>query len=249
MRIRFGPFARAALAAGVALSLPAWGSAPQREVARSAFLGDCSQLEPGKGEQPSLVYIDPAADFFSYDRILIDPVSVWHGGGSPAASLPVPELRELAARFESAIRTRLQASIFEVVDEPRPGTLRVRVALTEAGRAETKLDLSGAPGATVPTARNLYADTLAFLRRGAIEIEVLDATTNERLAAAMDDRLVAAAGEPAESVARLVGDTVSWADAEAFLDDRARRLAAALSALHQLDDPDPPGEPADPERE
>jgi hypothetical protein len=245
LRIRFRPFARTALAAGVALFLPAWGSASEREIARSAFLGDCSRLEPGKGEQPSLVYIDPAADFFSYVRVLVDPVSVWHGRGSPAASVPVPELRELAARFESAIRTRMQASIFEVVDEPRPAALRVRVALTEAGRAEMKLDLSGAPAANVLTTGTLHADTLAFLRRGAIEIEVVDATTNERLAAAIDARLVAAAGEPDAAVARLVGDTVSWADAEAFLDDRAGRLAAALSALHQLDDPDPPTEPAE----
>jgi hypothetical protein len=166
---------------------------------------------------------------------VIDPVTVWHASGSSPDRLPGAELRALAERFESAIRTRMQASIFEVVDEPRAGTLRIRVALTERGHGQTKLDLTRAR-AIEDTTGNLGADTLSFLR-GALELEVLDAVTGERLAAAIDDRLVAAPGEEAGD--RLAGDTVAWRNVEAFLDSRARRLAARLSALHQLSAPEP----------
>jgi hypothetical protein len=136
----------------------------------------------------------------------------------------------------------MQASIFEVVDEPRAGTLRIRVALTEGGRGQTKLDLARAHGAIADPTGNLGTDTLAFLR-GALELEVVDAGTGERLAAAIDDRLVAAPGEEAGD--RLAGDAVAWRDVEAFLDSRARRLAARLSALHQLGDPEPAPVPGD----
>jgi hypothetical protein len=68
-------------------------------------------------------------------------------------------------------------------------------------------------------------------------LRIRDAVTGERLAAAIDDRLVAAPGEEAGD--RLARDAALWRDVEAFLDSRARRLAARLSALHQLGDPEP----------
>lgn len=218
------------------------GSGDERSVERSAFLGDVSQLEPGKGDEPSLLYISPTADFAAYERVVIDPVTVWHGSRSSPDRLPGAELRALAERFESAIRTRMQVSIFEVVDEPRAGTLRIRAAFTERGRVWTKLDLARAHGAIADTTGNLGADTLAFLH-GALELEIVDAVTGERLAAAIDDRLVAAPGEQAGD--RLPGDAVSWRDVEAFLDSRARRLAARLSALHQLSAPEAAPAPND----
>jgi hypothetical protein len=140
----------------------------------------------------------------------------------------------------------MQASIFEVVDEPRAGALRIRAALTDGGRGQTKLDLARAHGVIADTTGNLGADTLAFLH-GALELEVVDAVTGERLAAAIDDRLVAAPGEEAGD--RLAGDTIAWRDVEAFLDSLARRLAARLSALHQLGDPERPLPAARPEGE
>jgi hypothetical protein len=234
--------ARVALAMMAALLGVGCGSGDERPVERSAFLGDVSQLEPGKGDEPSLLYISPTADFSAYECVVIDPVTVWHASGSSPDRLPGAELRALAERFESAIRTRMQASIFEVVDEPRPGTLRIRAALTEGGRGQTQLDLARAHGAIADTTGNLGADTLAFLR-GALELEVVDAVTGERLAAAIDDRLVAAPGE--EAGHRLASDTRAWRDVEAFFDSLARRLAARLSALHQLGAPEPPPVPED----
>ena len=229
--------ARVALAIGAALLGVGCGSGDERRLEHSAFLGDVSELEPGKGDDPSLVYISPAADFSAYANVVIDSVTVWHASGSPPDSPPAAELRALAERFESAVRTRMQGSSFEVVDEPRDGTLRLRAALTEGGRTQAKLDLSRAHGAIADANGSISADTLAFLRRGALELEIVDAATGERLAAAIDDRLVAAPGEKADD--RLASDTVAWRDVEAFLDSRARRLAARLSALHQLGAPEP----------
>jgi hypothetical protein len=238
---RLTGIAVAALAVGSALFAGGCGRDEAR-VERSPFLGDISQLQPGKGDDPSLVYISPAARFSAYQSVVIDPVTVWCARGSSPTDLLRAELRALAERFESAIRTRMQASVFEVVDEPRAGALRIRAAFTERGRELRKLDVAESRGRVADTTGSPSADTLAFLR-GAIELEVVDGLTGERLAAAIDDHLVAAPGEEARD--RLASDTVAWRDVEAFLDARARRLAARLSALHQLDDPEParPGAP------
>jgi hypothetical protein len=238
--------ARVALAIGAALFGAGCGSGDEGPVERSAFLGDVSGLEPGKGDEPSLLYISPSADFSAYEYVVIDPVTVWHASGSSPDRLPGVELRALAERFESSIRTAMRASIFEVVEEPRAGALRIRAALTDGGRGQTKLDLARAHGVIADTTGNLGADTLAFLR-GALELEVVDAVSGERLAAAIDDRLVAAPGEEAGD--RLASDTVARRDVETFLDSRARRLAARLSALHQLGDPERPRPAAPPEGE
>jgi hypothetical protein len=242
--MRFAGTVRVALVIAAALSGVDCGSRDERSVARSASLGDVSQLEPGKGDEPSLLYISPTADFSAYERVVIDPVTVWYASGSSPDRLPEAELRALAEHFESAIRRRLQPSIFEVVDDARAGTLRIRAAFAERGRVWTKLDFARPHGATADTTGNLGAETLEFLR-GSLELEVVDAVTGERLAAAIDDRLVAARGEVAGD--RLASDTVEWRDVEAFLDSRARRLAARLAALHQLGDPEPAGSAAPPD--
>jgi len=243
--MRLAGMARVALVIGAGLFAMGCGSGDERPVERAAFLGDVSQLEPGKGDEPSLLYISPTADFSAYECVVIDPVTIWYASGSSPSRLPGAELRALAERFDSAIRTRMEASVFEVVDAPCTRTLRIRAALTAGGRDQTKLDLARVQ-AIADTTGDLSADTLAFLR-GALELEVVDVATGERLAAAIDDRLVAAPGEEAGD--RLASDTVSWRDIGAFLDVRARRLAARLSALHQLGDPVPARPAARPEGE
>ena len=96
-------------------------------VETSGFLGDTSQLEPGRGDQAQLVYIDPEADFSGYQRVLVDPVVVWEGtAGSKAAP---EELQALAADLGTALREQL-ALEFELVESAAPGTLRIRTALT-----------------------------------------------------------------------------------------------------------------------
>ena len=191
--MRVARMVRAALACAAALFAVGCGSGDERSVARSAFLGDVSQLEPGKGDEPSLLYISDTADFSAYECVVIDPVTVWHASGSSPDRLPGAELRALAERLESAIRRRMQGSIFEVVDEPRAGTLRILVG-THRGWARSD---EARPRASARCDRGHHRESRHQdpAVPGALELEVVDAFTGERLAAAIDDRLVAAPGE------------------------------------------------------
>ena len=65
----------------------------------SGFLSDYSQLQPGRADQAHLIYIDPQADFSSYQNVIIDPVAVWQGEGSSFSGVSPDELESLRARY------------------------------------------------------------------------------------------------------------------------------------------------------
>jgi hypothetical protein len=104
----------------------------------SGFLGDYSQLKPGRGDQAQLIYIDPEADFSPYQRVLIEPVEVWQrAGGSDADSA---DLASLADDLGSALRKQLQLE-FDLVDSPQPGTLRIRTAITQVRKSGASIEI------------------------------------------------------------------------------------------------------------
>jgi hypothetical protein len=124
----------------------------------SGFLGDYSQLEKGRGDQAQLVYINPEAHFAGYDKLLIEPVVVWQAGQAAPAGPSAKELQGLADDLGAALRRQLQLE-FRLVDDPGPGTLQLRAAIT----AVREPDVS-------------------------IELELLDAASGERLVAVADAR-------------------------------------------------------------
>jgi hypothetical protein len=124
------------------------------EIQTLGFLEDYAQLAPGREGQASLIYIDGDADFSIYSSILIEPVVAWpESSGEPAAAS-----RILAEELDAALRREL-AHEFELVEQPRAGTLRLRAALASA------------------------SDSTLVL-----EIEILDDSSGARLVAAVDHR-------------------------------------------------------------
>jgi len=166
--VRVHPVEAVALFALLLSPLAGCGSADQAPPGESTgFLGDTSQLRPGRGDQAQLIYIDPEADFSPYLNVIVDPVVVWHGKGSDFSDVTPEELDSLARNLESSMREQL-AHEFQVLDEPAPGTLRLRIALV-------KLKNLGGSGADV-------------VGSVALELEILDAVSGRRLVAVADSR-------------------------------------------------------------
>jgi len=111
------------LALGGALSIVALacaGSGPSPATLQTlGFLEDYDQLEPGRADQARLLFIDFAADFAPYERVIVDRVVAWQGGAQE---------ERLAASFDVALREQL-AMEFDVVEAPGSGTLRLRCAV------------------------------------------------------------------------------------------------------------------------
>ena len=133
-------------------------AATAREVRDTRFLKDESQLQPGRGNQARLVYINPESDFSRYDKAVVDRVALWFRDENANGGVEPAEQQHLAGYFTAALRHQLQLE-FHPVDTAQPGALRVRAAIT-------RLSKSGV----------------------SVAIEVVDTVSGSRLAAAKDAR-------------------------------------------------------------
>jgi hypothetical protein len=196
--------------------------APEKSVQPTGFLNDYSQLKPGAKDQALLVYFNPNAQWNTYDSVLIEPVSMW---SAPEHKISANDAQMLTAYYGNALRENLSKN-FKVVDQPGPGVMTVRVALTDPTSATPVLR---SIAVIIPQARllsavkNLATGSYAFVGTAQSEGEIVDSMTGVRLAAAVD---------------RLQGGTSiknanvwEWGDAEKAMDLWAKRTDDRLVAL------------------
>jgi hypothetical protein len=126
----------------------------------SGFLGDTTQLTANPDHPGTWRWIKPGLDLRTYDKVMIDPVDLRLKGSSVANSLHDDSQARYAAEFTEVIRAKL-APFYDLVDAPGPGTLRLRIALTDM--------LLGPDG----------------IEDSSLEAELLDAQSGERLVAAI----------------------------------------------------------------
>lgn len=172
----------------------------------SGFLDDYALLQAGGEDDLRYVYRNPAADWRRYDRILLEPVTLWRSGRGSLDPVPERDLLRLAADFENALRARVGES-FAIVDAPGPGVMRVRLAITEARASDPVLDvLTATREAASPHPAGdgpLDPETRRFIASASLEGEIRDAETNQLLAQGVDHRR-----EPGS----LAGVAETWAE-------------------------------------
>jgi hypothetical protein len=99
-------------------------------------------------------------------------------------------LKELTDYYQNALFASVKEG-YEVVDQPGPGVLRVRVAITDVTPSKP---VSNTLSTIVPVGMVVSGATKAVsgdnlgTGEASTEFELLDATTGERLAAAVDRR-------------------------------------------------------------
>ena len=210
---------------GMMLTLSACALTRQsRGVDTSGFLGSYAGLREGGSGEAQLVYINSRTNFASYDKVLVEPVTIWAGADSDVAKLPEEDRQLLVDYLDESLRNSLSQD-YAIVDRPGPGVMRVRVAITEAKGSKVALDTVST---VVPQLRvlttvgGLATDVQTFVGRAGVEAELQDSLTEERLAAAVDRR----AGNKA-----LRGVTSKWSDVQAAFDHWSERLRTRLGEL------------------
>ncbi len=217
------------VALGAAVTLAASGCALTRQtrtVEISGFLGDYSQLREGGQGEAKLVYVKPGVNWKRYDKILIEPVTIWTSGSDSAASVPEEDLQLLADYLDESLRHNLGQD-YRLVDREEPNTLRLRVAITEAKGSRVVVNTVSkiVPQLRVlTTVGGLATGTQVLVGRAGAEAELLDALTDVRLAAAVDRR----AGTKA-----LRGGFGTWADVQRAFDYWSERLRTRLAEFRQ----------------
>lgn len=187
----------------------------------SGFLDDYSALRPGGPDDVLQVYRNPSADWQSYDKILLEPVTLWRSGKKSLTPISEEDLLRLANDFEAAVRREL-GTHFQMVTTPGPGVLLVRLGITEVRPSDPVLDVLTATGdGTQPAASDvgpLSPELRAFVDAAAIEGELRDAQTKALLAQGIDRRR---SGAPA---------IATWADLNAMFARWADRVCGGLAA-------------------
>jgi hypothetical protein len=175
-----------------------------RDVQPSGFLAsDSALLRQGEAGEALLVYRNPNADWAQYDKVKLDPVTIWAGEESAFADFSEPDLQTLADGFYGVVHEEL-AKDYQMVDSLGPGVMHVQVALTDAETSNPALDTisSVVPQALLLSqAKGLVTGKPGFVGEASAEAKVADGATGELLVAAVDRRVggKSVTGSPTDS--------------------------------------------------
>ncbi len=161
-----------------------------KTVEKSGFLGDYSQLSPGGDDRAALVYLKPGVDLKPYGKLMFDRIVVMLSDDAEYRGIDPATLKELTDYYQNAIFEAVSDG-YEIVGEPGPGVLRVRVAITDirpSNPVANTLSSITPPGLLISGVTKAASDENLGTGEASTEFELLDAVTGERLAAAVDRR-------------------------------------------------------------
>ena len=189
------------------------------ETVHSGFLGDYTGLAKREGYPAQEVYVNPEVKWSSYYSVYIESATVWLEKDS---KLSEEDAQHLTNMLYATLHEKLGEK-FLMAERGGPGVIKLRIALTQAKGARVPMNVVTT---LVPQARALWTfaglatDTAAFVGAASAEIELRDAITDQRLAAAVDSR----AGT--KGITRAFS---KWADVQAICDYWADRLTTVLT--------------------
>jgi hypothetical protein len=158
------------------------------EPEESGFLRDYSMLKENPDYPAAAVYVRPGVQWSRYNSVQLQSVGLW--GSDITENVSPEDQQKLTDALYQSLYDEL-SKYFVVTSQAGPNTLRLRVALTQAKGAKVGLRTITT---IVPQLRlagslvGLAGDTAATVGSATVEMEILDPVTNQRLAAAVDDR-------------------------------------------------------------
>jgi hypothetical protein len=191
----------------------------------SGFLSQATydKLQPGTKDQMGLVYINPDAKWSQYSKVYIAPVTM---GLGPNDNVSEQDQQMLSSYYYHALERDLSKD-FTLVNQPWPGVMTLRVALTDVTAATPVLRTISV---VLPTTRVLNAirklatGSYAFVGSAQSEGEVTDSMTHLVLAAGIDKR--------SGGLSIKNANVWKWGDAVNAMDFWAQRIATRLHELH-----------------
>ncbi len=218
-----------------------------RRPAYEDFLSQPQRLRPVDNASGALVWVDPGVDLARYQRFLIEPVQVRLAEDAAHKTVDPAELKALADYLREALVKALSPT-YQVVKEPGPGVLRMRVAITDLVPTKTQYSVAAlvVPYATVADiasgpATGAPAGSTAYLGRTGIAGMLIDAKTQQVVAEYADTRVgrkyvIDTSDGLKGAVTAGVGDYLrsysTWAYARQAFDGWAADLRRWLDGVH-----------------
>jgi hypothetical protein len=113
-----------------ALVLSGCAAGGMKKVEKAGFLRDYGQLKPGGEDRAALVYIKPGVDLKPYDKIIFERVTVMLSPDADYKVIDPALLKEMTDYYQNALINAVKDG-YQVVGQPGPGVLWVRVAITD----------------------------------------------------------------------------------------------------------------------
>ena len=193
-----------------------------KDVQKTGFLSDYSQLKQGTGDQVALVYFKPGVDFKPYNKLMFDRFVVLLSDSAQFREIDPAMLKELTDYYQNAVFNAVKSG-YEIVDQPGPGVMRIRVAITElkpSNPTANTLSTIIPVGIVVSGATKAVSGDNLGTGEAGTEFEMLDSVTGERLAAGVDKR------QGGKGVFR-----GKWEDTQQAFDFWAQRLRQRLDEV------------------
>lgn len=172
------------------LYLAGCAASGMKDVTKSGFLGDYSQLQPGKENQAALVYINQGIDFKKYDKLMFERISIMLSDEAEYKAIDPETLKTLTDYYQNALFKAVDGD-YQIVDKAGPGVMRVRVAVTDLKPSKPMANTMSTivpMGMIVAGATKAVSDENLGTGEAGSEVELLDSITGVRLAAAVDRR-------------------------------------------------------------
>jgi hypothetical protein len=217
------------LIAGVAFMMTSGCAGKEVKYTYSGFLTDYPRFKAGVEGRVNFVYFKEGVDFSKYNKVMMDHVVFYFKKDSKYEGIHPDVLSELAEAFHESVFEALQGA-YPVVDSPGPDVMRIRVAITDVVPSKPGVNLvtTAMPGGfAVKAIKKAATGSHSFVGNTAMEAEILDSLTNERIAAAIDSRGKGDKFRVTEGLSK-------WGDVKDVFKFWAKRLKLWLDETHGI---------------
>jgi hypothetical protein len=204
------------------LTMAASGSALAQDIQSSDFLSDYSNLTRSADEQRmDYSYLIPDAPdrIANFSAVMIDQPEIFVSPSSPYKGMKPNDMKQLADAFRNAIAQEL-VETYTIVDQPGPNVLYLRFAFSNLQVKKPRRRLLGYTpvGLVANVVKSAVTDITnkIDLKGITVEMEILDSTSEEQLAALLEVR------------SQTDEEPTSWEDVEALIGVYAKRLRCNL---------------------
>lgn len=154
-----------------------------------AFLaGECALLTPGVKGQAGLRYLNPAAQWTQYNKVMIDPVTFWSGSETRVS----PADQQTLVNYLHQQLNKHLGQKFEIVHQPGPGVMKLDAALVDMSSATPMLrtiTMIVPQARLLSSLRYLATGTFPFVGGAQAELKITDSASGEVLGLFVDRRI------------------------------------------------------------
>jgi len=232
------------------------GASDPARITRTGFLSDYGRLTRAPGGDGALCWRKPELDLKRYNKVLINRILVTIKSDQQEGIDPT-DLKSLVDYFHGALVKELKPQM-QIVNEPGPGVIVLRIALTDLVPTQVSRSLAGTAipygfvaeaGFGVATGRPPYLGETGIEMQfrdgasGVVLAECADTQIGRKYAADVIGRKYAAdvdggaAGATDTWVKGYMSSFQSWSYARDAFDKWARQIAARFAVLRGVEPP------------